>query len=175
MTLSALYKPRWKRAAMWSRRSTKRRRLCSLTASELRRLFTNTCSSRPSPSGFSPSVALAVSTNLAVTDSKSDTAASVPSSRVSSVPERIFYRFATEDSLEDGELAPLPDFAATINSLVEVAKGCANETPLAENVLKQVFVNNGLSCEPVSEQSLSRLIRALLPITAEFQFLQGFL
>lgn len=90
-------------------------------------------------------------------------------------PERIYYRFATEDSIEDGELAPLPDFAATINSLVEVAKGCANETPLAETVLMQVFVNNRLSCEPVSEQSLTRLIRELLPITAEFQFLQGFL
>ena len=90
-------------------------------------------------------------------------------------PERIYYRFATEDSLEDGELAPLSDFAVTTSSLVEVAKGRANETPLAQNVLMQVFVNNRLSSEAASEQSLSRLIRALLPITAEFQFLQGFL
>ena len=38
------------------------------------------------------------------------------------VPERVYYRFATEDSLEDGELAAVPDFEAVTAELIEAAK-----------------------------------------------------
>lgn len=91
------------------------------------------------------------------------------------VPERVYYRFATEDSLEDGELAAVPDFAAVASELIEAAKAAEGENPLADGMLMQVFVNNRLSTDAVSEQSLRRMVNCLLPIAAEFQFLHGFL
>ena len=91
------------------------------------------------------------------------------------VPERVYYRFATEDSLEDGELAAVPDFAAVASELIEAAKAAEGEKSLADGILMQVFVNNRLSTDPVSEQSLRRMVNCLLPIAAEFQFLHGFL
>ena len=42
-------------------------------------------------------------------------------------------------------------------------------------MLMQVFVNNRLSADVVSEQSLRRMVQRLLPVAAEFQFLHGFL
>lgn len=91
------------------------------------------------------------------------------------VPERLYYRFATEDSLEDGELAAVPDFAAVASELIEAAKAAEGEKSLADGMLMQVFVNNRLSTDAVSEQSLRRMVNCLLPIAAEFQFLHGFL
>lgn len=91
------------------------------------------------------------------------------------VPERVYYRFATEDSLEDGELAAVPDFEAVTAELVEAAKGAEGEKPLSDGMLTQVFVNNRLCTDAVSEQSLRRMVDRLLPIAAEFQFLHGFL
>ena len=91
------------------------------------------------------------------------------------VPERVYYRFVTEDSLEDGELAAVPDFAAVASELIEAAKAAEGEKSLADGMLMQVFVNNRLSTDAVSEQCLRRMVNCLLPIAAEFQFLHGFL
>ncbi len=90
-------------------------------------------------------------------------------------PERIYYRFATEDTLEDGELAAVPDFDTVTCELVEASKATEGEKPLGDGLLMQVFVNNRLSTDTVSEQSLCRLVDHVLPIAAEFQFLRGFI
>ena len=91
------------------------------------------------------------------------------------VPERVYYRFATEDSLEDGEIAAVPDYDTVTAELVEASKATEGEKPLGDGILMQVFVNNRLSIDAVSEQSLRRMVGRLLPIAAEFQFLRGFL
>ena len=69
----------------------------------------------------------------------------------------------------------MPDFAAVASELIEAAKSAEGENPLADGMLMQVFVNNRLSTDTVSEQSLRRMVQRLLPIATEFQFLHGFL
>lgn len=90
-------------------------------------------------------------------------------------PERTYYRFATDDSIEDGELAPIQDDFETI--LADIKAGASareGERPLAADVRAQLFEDNRLCTAPWSEESLHRVIATVAPLTPEFAFLRAF-
>lgn len=90
-------------------------------------------------------------------------------------PERIYYRFATDESIEDGELPPAKeDFDLLADRLLDCAKAKEGETPLAKDVKLSFFVSNRINDFAVSEQSLKRLVGELTLIADEFSFLKGF-
>lgn len=91
---------------------------------------------------------------------------------VSITPARTYYRFATDSSIEDGELAAVDDFGATAEAITAAAgiPGAA----LPAGVRLQVFVNNRLHGGPSSEDALRRIVDILEPLAAEFAFLRGF-
>lgn len=90
-------------------------------------------------------------------------------------PDRTYYRFATDSSIEDGELAAVENFAAVAAEIIDAAMPREGESPLATEVRLQLFVNNRLSPEAPTEQSLRRVVRTVAPLAAEFSFLQGFI
>lgn len=90
-------------------------------------------------------------------------------------PDRTYYRFATDSSIEDGELAAVENFAAVAAEIIDDAMPREGESPLATEVRLQLFVNNRLSPEAPTEQSLRRVVRTVTPLAAEFSFLQGFI
>ena len=89
--------------------------------------------------------------------------------------ERTYYRFATDSSIEDGDLSPIEDFDSTVAQIVEGAKALEGEKNLSDEVKVQIFINNRLDSNTISEQSLRRIVNALEPLAAEFAFLRGFL
>ena len=90
-------------------------------------------------------------------------------------PERIYYRFATDDTIEDGELpAPKEDFSVLAESIVKDAEANEGETPLGDDMKVEIYVDNRVSSIKVSEQSLRRLINRLKGVAEEFAFLGGF-
>lgn len=90
-------------------------------------------------------------------------------------PERTYYRFATDSSIEDGELGPVPgDFDSVTAGLVEAAAAREGEKPAAAEMRVQVFADNRLCPTPVSEESIGRLADALAALAPEFAFVQGF-
>lgn len=89
-------------------------------------------------------------------------------------PSRSYYRFATDSSIEDGELGAVADFDAAMADIIDAAMPREGETPLASGVRFQLFVNNRLAPERPTEQSLRRVVEALQPLHAEFSFLKGF-
>lgn len=89
-------------------------------------------------------------------------------------PERSYYRFATESSIEDGELTAVADFAAAAAAIVDAYMPHDGEQPLATDMRLQLFVNNRLAPEPPTEQSLARVIDTVIPLHPEFTFLAGF-
>ncbi len=89
-------------------------------------------------------------------------------------PERTYYRFATETSIEDGDLKAIDNFDATAAKLIEVSKAKELETSLPPEMKFQVFINNRLDNSKVSEESLRRLVSKLEHLANEFAFLRGF-
>lgn len=90
-------------------------------------------------------------------------------------PERIYYRFATDESIEDGELpAAKEDFRTLSLRLLEAAEADKDETPVPDEVKVTLFVNNRRREIAVSEKSLRRLIEELCAVADEFMFLKGF-
>lgn len=89
-------------------------------------------------------------------------------------PERTYYRFATDASIEDGELAAVGDFDGVASKLIDAAMPLDNERPLPEDVKLQLFVNNRLSPEKPTEESLRRVINTVAPLSPEFSFVEGF-
>ncbi len=90
-------------------------------------------------------------------------------------PERTYYRFATDSSIEDGDLPAIADFETAATALLEAVKGADDEKPLTGDMKVQIFVNNRLDNSLITEQSLRRLVSSLEPHAAEFAFLRGFL
>lgn len=86
-------------------------------------------------------------------------------------PERTYYRFATDSSIEDGQLAPVE---VDYESLIKSAKAREGEAPLAQGVLVQIFEDNRRCPVQISEPGLSRLVDALVPLAPEFAFMAGF-
>lgn len=89
-------------------------------------------------------------------------------------PDRSYYRFATDSSIEDGELTAVADFAAASASIIDAYMPNDNEQPLPADIRLQLFVNNRLAPEAPTEQSLARVVDALIPLHPEFAFLAGF-
>lgn len=89
-------------------------------------------------------------------------------------PDRSFYRFATDDSIEDGELAPVADFEETAATIADAAIPLEGETPLPPDVRMQVFVDNVVMRHKPSGQSLHRVVDLLEPLYPEFGFLAAF-
>lgn len=101
--------------------------------------------------------------------------ADVARADVALTPERIYYRFATDDSIEDGELpAGKEDFGDFAARLVDCVAAHENENQLKEDVKLSVFIDNRLSDVKASEESLRRLVGELCAVADEFAFLAGF-
>lgn len=89
--------------------------------------------------------------------------------------DRIYYRFATDESIEDGELpASKENFTSLAERIVSSAKGAENESVLLPEVKVNVFVDNRRRDMTVSEESLRRMVDELCGIAEEFMFLRGF-
>ena len=89
-------------------------------------------------------------------------------------PTRSYYRFATDGSIEDGELAAVDDFDSALAEVVDAAMPREGESPLPGDVRFQLFVNNRIAPEQPTEQALHRVVAALIPLHPEFAFLRGF-
>lgn len=90
-------------------------------------------------------------------------------------PERVYYRFATDESIEDGELPAIKeDFDLLSERLLHAAEAQDNERPLDDRVKLSLFVTNRLCNLNYSEQSLGRLVGELSLLADEFSFLKGF-
>lgn len=90
-------------------------------------------------------------------------------------PERTYYRFATDSSIEDGELGAIADFEQAAEKIVAEARALEGEDALPPEIKVQIFVDNRLHSDAVSEQSLRRMVGELCPLHPEFAFLRGFL
>ncbi len=90
--------------------------------------------------------------------------------------DRIYYRFATESQVEDGDLPGLGDrMASTGERLLDAVHGREGETPIDPAELRvSVFVDNLVRPVGPTEQSLRRLAQALERESPEFAFLNNF-
>lgn len=86
---------------------------------------------------------------------------------------RTYYRFATDSSIEDGELAAVADFDATAAAIAQ-AMATGGSRPLPADVKMQYFVNNRQRQFTQTEETLRAVVDAMMPIAAEFAFLCGF-
>lgn len=101
--------------------------------------------------------------------------ADVARADIALTPDRIYYRFATDDSIEDGELpASKEDFGALAARLNECAVARENECQLKQDVGLSLFVDNRICDVKASEESLRRLVCELRRVADEFAFLAGF-
>ena len=90
-------------------------------------------------------------------------------------PERIYYRFATDESIEDGELPPAKeDFDLLSERLVAALTANGGEQNLADDMSVKIFIDNRLSDIRISEASMRRLVAELRSVAEEFAFLGGF-
>lgn len=88
--------------------------------------------------------------------------------------ERTYYRFATDTSIEDGELRAIDNYERIVAQIVDAALPREGETALPSDIRMQLFVNNRINAERPTEQSLDRLLDILSVLFPEFSFLQGF-
>lgn len=90
-------------------------------------------------------------------------------------PDRIYYRFATDETIEDGELpAPKEDFGELVEALVSEAGAKDGETVIGSEMKVELYLDNRVSGINFSEQSLRRMVDRLKHIAEEFAFLGGF-
>lgn len=94
---------------------------------------------------------------------------------VALTPDRIYYRFATDESIEDGELpGTKEDFDKLADDLLSAATAKDDERQLSDGVKVTIFVDNRISDIKISEDSLRRLVGCLRQTAEEFAFLGGF-
>lgn len=89
-------------------------------------------------------------------------------------PERTYYRFATDSSLEDGELRAIEHYDEIAAQIIDAAIPKDGECTLSSDLRMQLFVNNRIAPEKPTEQSLERLINIISDLFPEFEFLQSF-
>lgn len=90
-------------------------------------------------------------------------------------PERIYYRFATDETIEDGELpAAKRDFNELSKALITAASANEEDHDLSDDVKVSIFIDNRLAAIKLSENSLRRLVDELKVVAEEFAFLGGF-
>ena len=89
--------------------------------------------------------------------------------------DRTYYRFATDSSIEDGELAAPADFGRVVADVMAAsASDLDHETALPTDMKVQIFVDNRLHSAAYTEQSLRRIVEVLTDLAEEFTFLRGF-
>lgn len=94
---------------------------------------------------------------------------------IAMTPERIYYRFATDDSIEDGDLpATNDDFDSLCDRMIAAATIGSDERPIGNDIKVEIFINNRTGGITVSEESLKRLVSELACVADEFAFLNGF-
>lgn len=93
---------------------------------------------------------------------------------ISLTAQETYYRFATDDSIEDGRLAPAESFEALAEEVVEASRALEGEHPLAPEVKMQIFADSRILQDAYSEESLRRVINKLSGLSPEFSFLHGF-
>lgn len=89
--------------------------------------------------------------------------------------ERTYYRFATDSSIEDGQIAAVDNFEIQMAEVIGAYPARDGETPLDPDMRFQLFVNNRLEGAAPSEQSLRRVVDICSAWAPEFAFLRGFL
>lgn len=89
-------------------------------------------------------------------------------------PDRTYYRFATDASIEDGELKAVGDFETLATAISLAIASGKDEKALPRDMKVQVFVDNVLQKFVASEDSMGRIIDIIVPLHAEFAFIQGF-
>lgn len=87
--------------------------------------------------------------------------------------DRIYYRFATDDSIEDGQLPPYKgDFVALAADITSALP--ADKSATDDNVKMTVFVDNRLSAVTSDIEVIRRTVGRLCDVADEFAFLRGF-
>ncbi len=88
-------------------------------------------------------------------------------------PDRIYYRFATDDSIEDGQLPPYKgDFAELVTDIISSLP--ANTNIAGDNVKMTVFIDNKLSVITSDVDTIRKTVARLCDVADEFAFLRGF-
>lgn len=89
-------------------------------------------------------------------------------------PERVYYHFATEDSIEDGDLpGPGDRIEPVCTRILDALQSHAGETELAD-VKLQLYINNVLRPCDWSRQSLLRATEQLTALGEPMAFLRAF-
>lgn len=87
--------------------------------------------------------------------------------------DRIYYRFATDDSIEDGQLPPYKgDFAAFANEIVSELDNAKSTGD--DSVKMTVFVDNKLATNTTDCETIAKTVATLCTVADEFAFLRGF-
>lgn len=89
--------------------------------------------------------------------------------------ERVYYRFATTDTVEDGDLPGLRERYQVVEARVLELLSPREGEQAAEGVRADVFVDNVRATpKPLTSQALGRLAAELAVIDDVFVFLQSF-
>lgn len=89
--------------------------------------------------------------------------------------DKVYYRFATDDSIEDGELPAFKtDFEKLTSELTEAMKASEGEDEIDGEMKVEIYTDNRKSSTCVSRQSLRRAVEILTYEADEFAFLRGF-
>ena len=87
---------------------------------------------------------------------------------------RVYYRFATDDTIEDGDLPLKEDFANLSGEILDALTPREGEHEPGEDLTLKIFIDNMLTACKYSEQSLARAVYRLTDLAEEFIFLKGF-
>lgn len=87
---------------------------------------------------------------------------------------RTYYRFATDSSIEDGELKGIERFESIAGDILDVVSGEVESGDVSHDVRLQLYFDNRLMPFKATEESLGRLIDILSALFPEFGFLRGF-
>ena len=95
---------------------------------------------------------------------------------IAMTPEKTYYRFMTEDSLEDGELPGLKeDFETLVNRALSGFKAGVGVSSPTDPVKLNLFINNRkVEPEILNNSTLAGFIDVMKCAYAEFAFLGGF-
>lgn len=102
--------------------------------------------------------------------------ADVARADVTMTPDKTYYRFMTEDSLEDGELPGLKEeFEPLVTRALEGFKAGVGVSSPTDPVKLGLFINNRkVIPEILNNSTLARFIDVMKRAYAEFIFLEGF-
>lgn len=89
--------------------------------------------------------------------------------------DRIYYRFATDDTIEDGELPwGKCDFYTVSNALLTEMPAREGESPIGIESTVKVFIDNRIDNIDFSSDSTGRATDILEQVAEEFNFLRIF-